>query len=140
MYGKLFKIENFFSSVPESPYPLFLFVIYLSYMKYILTESRLNNTIENYLVSNYDYIVSVSFQRRGVWLASEDRRIERTVIVVIVDPHKVLEGNLEGEFNGYNSDIRSNIWRNLNEFFSLGFDEYGSEWDIEVYGVKLVTI
>jgi hypothetical protein len=109
-------------------------------MKYILTESRLNNTIENYLVSNYDYIVSVSFQRRGVWLASEDRRIERTVIVVIVDPHKVLQGNLEGEFNGYNSDIRSNIWRNLNEFFSLGFDEYGSEWDIEVYGVKLVTI
>jgi hypothetical protein len=109
-------------------------------MKYIINESRLNNAIEKFLKKNYDFIVSVSFHEKSVWLASEDRGHTATVITIIVDPYKILEGNTKGQFKQYNREIRRDIWNRLNTFFSLGFDKYGSDWDIEVYGIKLEPI
>jgi len=93
-----------------------------------------------YLESSYDYIVSVSFDKKPTWLAGEDRGHDVTIIYVIVDPHKILEGNINGAFKGYNNDIRREIWNDINSFFNLEFDKYGSDWDIEVYGIKLNRI
>lgn len=109
-------------------------------MKYLITESRINGVIKEYLESKYDYIVSVSFDKKPVWLAGEDRGHDVNIIYVIVDPHKILEGNINGAFKGYDNDIRREIWNDLNSFFSLEFDKYGSDWDIEVYGIKLNRI
>ena len=110
-------------------------------MKHIITESRLNQTIKQYLESNYDYVVSVSFNKKNVLSAGQGYRVRSvTLISIIVDPHKILEGNISGSFQGYDRDIRRNIWNTLNSFFSLGFDKYGSDWDIEVFGIKLHVI
>ena len=109
-------------------------------MKYLITESRLNQLIEKYLYKSYDYIVSVSFHDTSVWLANEDRSKDRIIIRVIVDPYKILDGNIDGTFKQYNRDIRREIYSNLNSFFGLGFDKYGSDWDIEIYGIKLDRI
>ena len=109
-------------------------------MKYLITESKLNKTIESFIRKNYPEVVSVSFDKKPVWLASENRAHDVTIIYVIVDPHKILEGNINGAFKGYNNDIRRDIWNTLNSFFNLEFDKYGSDWDIEVYGIKLNRI
>ena len=109
-------------------------------MKHIITESRLNQAIKQYIESYYDYVVSVSFYDVSVWLANEDRSKSRTIIRVIVDPYKILDGNISGSFKSYDKDIRRDIWNNLNKLFSLGFDKYGSDWDIEVFGIKLEVI
>ena len=109
-------------------------------MKYLITESRFNNAIEKFLKAKYDSIVSVFFRKSNVWLASEDRSIERTVITVIVDPYKILDGNFDGIFKQYDRNIRREIWNDLNTLFTLNVDKYGSDWDIEVYGIKLEHI
>ena len=45
-------------------------------MKYLITESRLNDSIETYLKENFDNVVDVKFVKKTVFLASEDRKIE----------------------------------------------------------------
>ena len=110
-------------------------------MKYLITESKLNKTIESFIRKNYPEVVSVSFDKKPVWLASENRAHDVTIIYVIVDPHKILEGNISGGFKKYyDSDMRRDIWNTVNSFFSLGFDKYGSDWDIEIYGLTLNRI
>jgi hypothetical protein len=106
-------------------------------MKYIITESRINQTIKKYIESNYDNVISVNFRQSSVWLASDNRAHDRTIISVIVDPHNVLGG---GDVKYDSSNIRRELWSDLNTFFSLGFDNYGSDWGIEVYGIKLQRI
>ena len=109
-------------------------------MKYLITESRLNQTIKQYIESNYDYVVSVSFNKKNVLSAGQGYRVRSvTLISVIVDPYKILEGNISGSFQGYDRDIRRNI-RNDLKIFGLGLDKYGSDWDIEVFGIRLEVI
>ena len=109
-------------------------------MKYLIAESRLNQTIKQYIESNYDYVVSVSFNQKNVLSAGQGYRVRSvTLISIIVDPHKILDGNISGSFQGYDRDIRRNI-RNDLKIFGLGLDKYGSDWDIEVFGIKLEVI
>jgi len=109
-------------------------------MKYLITESRINQTIKQYIESNYDYVVSVSFNKKNVLSAGQGFRVRSvTLISIIVDPHKILDGNISGSFQGYDRDIRRNIWNDL-KIFGLGLDKYGSDWDIEVFGIKLEVI
>jgi len=109
-------------------------------MKYLITESRINQTIKQYIESNYDYVVSVSFNKKNVLSAGQGFRVRSvTLISIIVDPHKILDGNISGSFRGYDRDIRRNI-RNDLKIFGLGLDKYGSDWDIEVFGIKLEVI
>ena len=109
-------------------------------MKHLITESRLNQVIEKYLYNSYDYIVSVSFQEKSVLLGHENEMNYVTTISIIIDPYKILDGNIKTGFKGYNSEIRRELWNNLNSFFGLGLGEYGSAWDVEVYGITLHRI
>ena len=109
-------------------------------MKYIITESKLNNTIESFIRKTYPEVVSVSFNQKNVLSAGQGYRVRSvTLISIIVDPHKILDGNISGSFRGYDSDIRRNI-RNDLKIFGLELDKYGSDWDIEVFGIKLEVI
>ena len=109
-------------------------------MKFIITESKLNNTIESFIRKTYPEVVSVSFNQKNVLSAGQGYRVRSvTLISIIVDPHKILDGNISGSFQGYDRDIRRNI-RNDLKIFSLGLDKYGSDWDIEVFGIKLEVI
>ena len=109
-------------------------------MKYLITESRLNQAIKKYIESNYDYVVSVSFNQKNVLSAGQGYRVRSvTLISIIVDPHKILDGNISGSFRGYDRDIRRNILNDL-KIFGLEIGEYGSDWDIEVFGIRLEVI
>jgi len=103
-------------------------------MKYIITESKMNSSIERFLKSTFDEIVDVKFKKVGVWLASDDRDIEVNKIQVLIDPQGILKGNFnvsKGHFIGY--DLKKDIWRAVNSMFSLNMEKYGSDWDIEFF-------
>ena len=105
-------------------------------MKYIITESKMNSSIERFLKSSFSEVVDVKFKKVGVWLASDDREIERNKIQVLIDPQGILKGNFnvnvsKGHFIGY--DLKKDIWQTVNSMFSLNMEEYGSDWDIEFF-------
>jgi hypothetical protein len=111
-------------------------------MKYLLTESKLEKIIENFILNEFSdlNVISVSFKEQGVYLASDDKSITRNVICVVVDPFNRSNGNLEDIHNRFPYDIRRNLFNSLDSMFGLGLTEYGSEWELEVYGVTLIKI
>jgi hypothetical protein len=109
-------------------------------MKYLITETKFNSTIERFIKESFPYVVSVSFVDTGVWLAQENKRTDRTLIIVIVDPYNILHGNINGAWNRYDNNIRREIWNSINSFFNLELDKYGSKWDLNVYGINLTSI
>jgi hypothetical protein len=100
-------------------------------MKYLITESRLNDSIETYLKENFDNVVDVKFVKKTVFLASEDRTIESTEIQILIDPMKVLKGNFQMVRTDV-SEFRRRVWNDLNYTFGLKIEEYGSPWDIKL--------
>ena len=103
-------------------------------MKYLITESKMNSSIERFLRSSFSEVVDVKFSRVGVWLASDDREIERTKIQFLIDPEGILKGNFKpnkGHFVGDN--LKREIWQTINSMFGLSMEEYGSDWDIEFF-------
>jgi hypothetical protein len=108
-------------------------------MKYLLTESRLNDSIETYLKENFDNVVDVKFVKKNVFLASEDRKIESTEIQILIDPMKVLKGNFQ-MVRADVSEFRRRVWNDLNYTFGLKIEEYGSPWDIKFFVITTSQI
>ncbi len=108
-------------------------------MKYIITENKIKQTIESF-IKNYPDVVSVYFKPHSVWLADDDRSHERTMITVVLDPRKALEGNTKSEFISHSNKLKWEIWRDVNTYFGLGFEMYGSDWDIEFFEMVLIKI
>lgn len=109
-------------------------------MKYIITENNLKKSIEQYLKESFPEIISVNFRTKSVMLASDGgRRIERNVIEIIADPFNAREG-----FKLYNyseaKKLKSRIWDSLNSMFGLGFEEYGSDWDMDYFIIKIESM
>lgn len=102
-------------------------------MKYLITEGKIKNVISDYIKSKYP-VYEVKFDKIGVWLAHDDKRIERNVIKVIID-------NSNKQFN-YNQLrlMREGMWDDLNNFFSLKLEDYGSEWDLETTQITEVPL
>jgi hypothetical protein len=107
-------------------------------MKYVITESKLNNTIKNYIMENYPDVISVTFRKKNVHLAHEGITHEVTSIDVIIDPVKLLEGSFER--HRYTRDDVREIFKDVDSFFDLRLTEYGNKWDINFWGVKLESI
>jgi hypothetical protein len=108
-------------------------------MKYLITESKIESTIESFLRSSFDEVVDVKFKKVGRILGSdENRRIEVTKIQILIDPEGILKGNFNpnrGHFVG--DDLKIQIWQTINSMFSLNMEEYGSEWDIEFHVLSI---
>ena len=107
-------------------------------MKYLITENKMEDVIETFLKKRFDNIVWVKFKKVKTFLANDDKTIEVTKIVVLVDPIGILEGNLYSNKTDYS--IRGEIWNELNSVFSLDMDKYGSMWDLEVFELKASVI
>jgi hypothetical protein len=110
-------------------------------MKYIISESKMNSSIERFLRSSFSEVVDVKFRRVGIVLGSEtpSRRIERTNIQILIDPEGILKGNFnpdKGDLIGY--DLKLEIWRTIDSMFSLNMKQYGSEWDIEFKTLSII--
>jgi hypothetical protein len=103
-------------------------------MKYLITESKMNSSIERFLKGTFDEVVDVRFKKVGVYLAGDDKTIQRNQIQVLIDPQGILKGNFnvsKGHFIGY--DLKKDIWQTVNSMFSLNMEGYGSDWDIEFF-------
>jgi hypothetical protein len=102
-------------------------------MKYLITESRIESTIESFLKSSFDEVVGVNFKKITKVLTYDDgKRIEVNVIEILIDPEGILKGNFNPKKEYYvGEDLKIEIWQTINSMFSLNMEKYNSEWDIE---------
>jgi len=98
-------------------------------MKVLITESKYNKLIEDYILNGYDVVKNVTFTTRVVMyihFASGDKSERRTIQRNIINV----------EFRGnemQNSPTRTlrEIRDDINRMFGLRIDESGSNWGIE---------
>ena len=102
-------------------------------MKYLITESKIESTIESFLKSSFDEVVDVKFNKVSRNLAyDEGKRIEVNIIEILIDPEGILKGNFNPKKEYYvGEDLKIEIWQTINSMFSLNMEKYNSEWDIE---------
>ena len=87
-------------------------------MKYLITESQFDNTMEILLKKLFPEVVSVSSQPVNVYDASEERSVTRTKVTVICDPNGYVVKNNSG-MNNY--DLRVKIRKTLHKYFNIDY-------------------
>jgi hypothetical protein len=107
-------------------------------MKYIITESKINNMIKDYILKNQD-VIDVDFETKRVHLGSGpnekgETSVEKKVIVIYIN-------NIKNTKNyGELKSIKLDVANSLENLFGIDFRTYGSEWDLNVYQVKRAEI
>jgi hypothetical protein len=107
-------------------------------MKYIITESKINNMIKDYILKNQD-VIDVDFETKRVHLGSGpnekgETSVEQKVIVIYIN-------NIKNTKNyGELKSIKLDVANSLENLFGIDFRTYGSEWDLNVYQVKRAEI
>ena len=102
-------------------------------MKYIITENKLHDLITKVLTKEFPEIVEIDFGSRKVTLASKTEKfnpgdtIEMTIIKVTVDNR-----DKRFMFNDLKEMYRD-IKKTVDSYFTLGMEEYGSSYDVELY-------
>ena len=102
-------------------------------MKYIITESRMENLVKEFILNNYD-VANVDITTKKVKLGSGPNSegytsIDRKIINIDVN-------NYNGQYNDYKvAQIGVKIGENLNSYFGFSLGEYGSEWGLKVYSL-----
>ena len=99
-------------------------------MKYLITESKVESTIESFLKSSFDEVVGVNFKKITRMLAYDDnKRIEVNVIEILIDPEGILKGNFNPKKEYYvGEDLKIEIWQTIN--FFMDFQKNGKKADI----------
>jgi hypothetical protein len=96
-------------------------------MKYIITESRINNLLEKYILERYPMVKNVFFTTKLVQLAGEpNSRGEK-----IINRNTINIDFIDGKMTHSPTWTSKYIINDINLMFSLGVGEYGSDWDIE---------
>jgi hypothetical protein len=115
-------------------------------MRLILSENKVKESISEFIKQSFPEVIRVDFTPIKVYLAHDDKSIERIRITVLMDPSGVLEGkssltDRNSAFKLYgHTELRRNIWQKVDAFFGLGLSEYGSSWDIEFGVIQAVKI
>lgn len=97
-------------------------------MKYLITEGQKENTLKKYIMSNFDRVDDVWFEKRRVLYGSgpvngKDRGEETTIVVVV--------NNLDNELSDADLiKLRREIRQKTDKVFDLGYDRYGGGWNI----------
>lgn len=96
-------------------------------MKYIITESRINNLLEKYILERFPMVKNVRFTTKKVQLAGEpnsrgEKIIDRNVINLSWDWE---------EMEWSPNRTTKSIMVDVNRMFGLNIGEYGSDWDIK---------
>ena len=108
-------------------------------MKYIITESRMENLVKEFILNNYD-VANVDITTKQVKLGSGPNRegytsIDRKIINVDINN---LDGryNYNGHYNEYKvTQIGVKIGEDLKSYFGFALGEYGSEWGLKVFNI-----
>lgn len=95
-------------------------------MKVLITESKYNNLIENYILNGYPVVKSVTFTTKDVYLASGDKSDRRTIQRNIINV-----GFKGGKMQNSPTRTLREIRADVNRMFSLDIDMSGSHWGIE---------
>jgi len=104
-------------------------------MKYIIRESKMENMVKDYILSNYDNIADVEFGVKRVHLGSGpnekgETSVNQKVIMITLDNLK--QKKTPGELR----ENTRKIARVLESVFGIDFRTYGSEWDLKFYQIK----
>jgi hypothetical protein len=96
-------------------------------MKYIITESRINNLLEKYILERYPMVRDVFFTTKLIRLAGEsNERGENDIIRNIININFK-----DGGFTAIPGYRVRQIMNDINLMFGIGIGEYGSDWGIE---------
>ena len=96
-------------------------------MKYIITESRINNLVEKFILEGYPMVRNVFFTTKLIRLAGEPNErgkndINRNVINI---------NFIDGKMTHSPSYIGRQIRNDVNSMFGFDIDKYGSDWGME---------
>ena len=94
-------------------------------MKILITENRLYNTLEKYILEGYPEVKSVTFTKRNVGFLNDELdmiRIQKNIIVL---------GFINGQLQHSPTWNLRHIREDVNRMFGIGIGEYGSDWDID---------
>lgn len=92
-------------------------------MKYLITESKLNSLIEKTILNKFPTIGGVKFIKYPVLLANTREVVERTGIIVFLDPKQNISNPL-GE--------AVKIKRFIVDFFIPDLYEYGNPYGVQI--------
>jgi hypothetical protein len=95
-------------------------------MKVLITESKYNKLIEDYILNGYPVVKSVTFTTKDVYLASGDKSDRRTIQRNIINV-----GFRGGEMQNSPTRTLREIRADINRMFGLHIDESNSDWGIE---------
>ena len=95
-------------------------------MKLLITESKYNKLIEDYVLDGYPVVKNVTFTTKDVYLASGDKSERRTIQRNIINV-----GFRGGEMQNSPTRTLREIRADVNRMFGLRIDESGSDWGIE---------
>jgi hypothetical protein len=104
-------------------------------MKYIITESKIENMIKEYILNDDNDVVDVEFGTKRVYLGSGpnekgERNVIQKVIMVTID-------NVKNKKTSYElREETRKIASTLEGLFGIDFKSYGSEWDLKFYQIK----
>ena len=96
-------------------------------MKYIITESRINNIVEKFILEGYPMVRDVFFTTKLIRLAGEPNErgkndINRNVINI---------NFIDGKMTHSPSYMGRQIRNDVNSMFGFDIDKYGSDWGME---------
>lgn len=87
-------------------------------MKYLITESQFDDTMEKILKKFFPEVVSVSSKPVSVYVADERKTETRTKVTVICDPNKYVVKTNSG-MNDY--DLHKSIRKKLHNYFNIDY-------------------
>ena len=95
-------------------------------MKYIISENKKDDIIKQYIMSTFDRVDDVWYEKRTVYYGSgpvngKDRG-EQTIIIVLVN-------NLDDELSKQDlRELKEKIINRIDKVFNLKYNSYGSNW------------
>jgi hypothetical protein len=101
-------------------------------MKYIITENRINNLLEKFILERYPMVRDVFFTTKLIRLAGEpNERGENDIIRNIININFI-----DGKMTHSPSYTGRQIRNDVNSMFGFDIDKYGSDWGMEVKMVR----
>lgn len=102
-------------------------------MKYIITESRIEGLVKEFILDNYD-VVNVDITTVKVKLGSGPNKEGYTTI-----DRKMINVDIKNDNDRDNYydviQIGVKIGEDLKNYFGFSLGEYGSEWGLKVYAL-----
>jgi hypothetical protein len=105
-------------------------------MKYIITESKLNNFIERFIRESFPIVYDVSFREKKVALGSTEG-----VPTMVQTEINIILNNSENKLNHYELlEMSRGIRDKVSLAFNLDYTKYGSKWDFHVSQIANVPL